>query len=148
MYFLEKICLLLVNINTTENINNVLNIYDLAQRFYNKDIGHLNKSFETDSLIELNNVSLKNVSAMCEYYEEKTSNTNFDAFQRNNIKYQLIRYVYPFLIFFGVLSNLLAIFLLVKIKSIKSKANRNFSSYLIMLAVADIVLLLFGSLRE
>ena len=148
MYFLEKICFLLSNINTTENINNALNIYDLAQRFYNKDIEHLNKSIETDSLIELNNVSLKNVSAMCEYYEENISNTNFDAFQRNNIKYQLIRFVYPFLIFFGVLSNLLAIFLLVKIKSIKSKANRNFSSYLIMLAFSDVVLLLFGSLRE
>jgi len=148
MYFLEKICLLLANVNTTENLNNVLNIYDLAQKFYNKDAGLLNKSIETDSLIELNNASLKNVSVMCEHFEEKTFNTNFETFQKNEIKYQLIKYIYPFLVFFGVLSNLLAIFLLVKIKSIKSKANRNFSSYLIMLAFSDVVLLLFGSLRE
>jgi hypothetical protein len=148
MFFLEKICLLLANVNTTENLNNVLSIYDLAQKFYNKDAGLLNKSIETDSLIELNNASLKNISHMCEHFEEKTFNTNFETFQKNEIKYQLIKYIYPFLVFFGVLSNLLAIFLLVKIKSIKSKANRNFSSYLIMLAFSDVVLLLFGSLRE
>ncbi len=83
MYFLEKICLLLANVNTTENLNNVLNIYDLAQKFYNKDAGLLNKSIETDSLIELNNASLKNVSVMCEHFEEKTLNTNFETFTNN-----------------------------------------------------------------
>lgn len=145
MNFLEKICLTLANANTTDNRINILRIYDLAQG----NVENWNKTIvSNDTFLTGQNRYLKNISVLCEYFEEKNINNNMDSFPINKIKYNLIKFVYPFVVFFGVISNLLSIFLLLKIKSTKSKANRNFSSCLIMLASSDVILILFGSLRE
>ena len=143
MKILEKACSLISNSSILRNksVNKMMGSYLDEIEILNNTTDYTN-----DILIsQLNGTIAKNISTLCEFMKEKPILENLSL---NLIKYNLIKYLYPFMFVLGLFGNLFSISVLLKINRSKSKANRNFSSCLIMLAFSDIILILFGCLRE
>ena len=66
----------------------------------------------------------------------------------NYFRLNLIQYTYPFLFSFGIVGNLLSLYLIIKTYRSKRKENRNFLFYLSIVCGSDLTILVFGCFRE
>ena len=63
------------------------------------------------------------------------------------IKLKLIQIIYPSLLLIGILGNCLCLLFMVKTYKKERRENRNFSFCFSMICLADLLILLFGTLR-
>lgn len=99
-----------------------------------------------DSLYQNLNLNLTDILPLCGKFIQK-----FQYMRTfNYLRYNLIKYLYPVLLVFGILGNILSAIVMIKIfKSRKKNANnRNFSFCLAILCLSDCAILLFGCFRE
>ncbi len=66
----------------------------------------------------------------------------------SQLKHNLIKYIYPILIIFGILGNLMALYILLKKAKLMVKFSRNFSFTVANLCVAHLFMIVLGCLRE
>jgi hypothetical protein len=98
----------------------------------------------TDMTIQ--NLNLTEVLPMCEKFLKKFQS----AVTFNFLRYNLIKYLYPMLLVFGLFGNTLSFLVMIKVFRSKKKGldNRNFSFCLAMLCLSDCLILFFGCFRE
>jgi hypothetical protein len=66
----------------------------------------------------------------------------------SQLKHNLIKYIYPILIIFGILGNFMALYILLKKSKLMLKFSRNFSFTVANLCVAHLFMIVLGCLRE
>ncbi len=149
---IEKFCNLIKNSNITRS-----NYELFAEDYYlvNNDVPEpFKQNFTLKPGGEEHNftnfANLTYVEMLCNKFDNKIS--QFDnKISFNLVRYNLIKYVYPFLIIFGFFGNSISIYVMAKkYKSAKKTKNKhhNFSFCLAMLCGADLAILIFGCLRE
>lgn len=111
----------------------------------------LKTSNSSDSLI--NNPYIKLICDNYYFLNNKIGdNAQLSSFGTNNstgdaFKLTLIKYTYPIILIFGLFGNVISFIVMLRIYN-KRKNFLNFSLSLATLALADIVVLIFGCLRE
>ena len=84
----------------------------------------------------------KYVNIIC----EKRDDFNLFLYQ-NSIKLYILKYVYPLLLAFGMLGNIISIVVMIRIYR-RKKHSYKFSFNLAALSIADLAVLIFGCFRE
>ena len=131
------------------------------------DFDNVNLYNQTDSsmsqigsLMKLNNVSHMfdgNLTTFPEnifgtgfagYIKMLCGNTNIPTLnQYNSFKHSLIKYIYPVILIFGILGNIVSLMVMIRIYKRKKNFHK-FSLNLAALSLADLAVLLFGCFRE
>ena len=132
----NKVCLLERNISSILTINTNLMPMRTNASFFVKKYSNTSRHLIASS-------NKKNWSTLCDYFNKKSTwdQTNFDRFT-------LIKCIYPALIILGIIGNTLSLLALIKINRTTKKSNRNFTFCLATLCFTDLILVLFGCLRE
>ena len=124
---MENICLIILK--SSLNILSINKTLNTEYAFFNTS--HAEFQYALKKFI----LSSLNVSSTCQT-------------QPGTLKNYLIKYIYPILIIFGVISNLFCLVALLKINRTTKKANRNFTLCLATLCFCDLNMILFACGRE
>ena len=102
--------------------------------------------FPTEASDFLNHtINFTDILPICEKFIQKIHNVS----SFNMLRFNLIKYIYPILLIFGIFGNTLSFLVMLRIyRTKKKRPNRNFSFCLAMLCFADLAILLVGCLRE
>ena len=85
---------------------------------------------------------LENLKVVCE-----KPNDEINKFQSNFIKLNIVKYVYPIILVFGIVGNILSFIVMLRVYK-RKKSSYRFALNLAALSLADLAVLIFGCFRE
>ena len=97
----------------------------------------------------INTISIhleKYLTIMCKYHNEQSLKQSEN--KNNQVNIFILKYIYPAILVFGLLGNLISLIIMIKIYKNKKKTRFRFSLNLAALSLADLAVLIFGCFRE